>query len=303
MFAVATSTGHVCFFRLDIQNSEFITILDSIQVCDPSILVLSLAWRPSQVSPSTIAVSLSDGSIVVLGHLEGPAWTTRVHKQAHSLEAWVVVWSSHQHPNGTLALYSGGDDSVFCMHSSTQYALDTQATGNDTDGNSFDSSFPDKKTHSAGVTAILPLAIPSLPAEEVIMTGSYDESVRVLGFNRAISPNGRNKTLAEKKLGGGVWRLKLLGTIDSELNGEICLKVLASCMHAGAKVLRVHRSVQGIWTIQVLAKFVEHESMNYASDARPGIPEDGVGEAEYTCVSTSFYDRKLCVWKIAMGIE
>lgn len=66
-------------------------------------------------------------------------------------------------------------------------------------------------------------------------------------------------------------------------------------MHAGAKILEVRRAKGGKWLIKVVAKFVEHESMNYASDGRciyAGGRLNG-----FIAVSTSFYDMKLCVWK------
>ena len=72
--------------------------------------------------------------------------------------------------------------------------------------------------------------------------------------------------------------------------------ILASCMHAGAKILEVWRDECGEWFIDVVAKFDEHESMNYASTGRPRY---GAGVMEgFTIVSTSFYDKKLCVWEI-----
>ena len=65
-------------------------------------------------------------------------------------------------------------------------------------------------------------------------------------------------------------------------------------MHAGAKILEVRREEGGKWLINVSVRFVEHESMNYASDGRP---RHRAGEVEgFTIVSTSFYDKKLCVW-------
>lgn len=72
-------------------------------------------------------------------------------------------------------------------------------------------------------------------------------------------------------------------------------RVLASCMHAGAKILEVRRREGRKWQINVLAKFVEHESMNYASDGRPRYGERGIEGS--TVVSTSFYDKRICVWE------
>lgn len=71
--------------------------------------------------------------------------------------------------------------------------------------------------------------------------------------------------------------------------------ILASCMHAGAKILMIYPDKDGDWYINVLYKFVEHESMNYASTGRP--IHSPQGTEGYTIVSTSFYDKKLCVWE------
>ena len=66
-------------------------------------------------------------------------------------------------------------------------------------------------------------------------------------------------------------------------------------MHAGAKIMEIRQAEDGEWHIDVLAKFVEHASMNYASAARPKNGTAGV--KGFTIVSTSFYDKKLCVWE------
>ena len=204
------------------------------------------------------------------------------------MEAWIVAWSNmdtreHSH----YFLYSGGDESVLCKngdpHGSSYYE-------------DYVLHFPlevlvrDTKTHSAGVTAILPIRIGETSGQQVVITGSYDEHIRVLRLGNGVK---KSQVLAEKRLyGGGVWRLKLLG-YEQVGDNETMTEVLASCMHAGTRVLNIHCSREGVWSIRVVAKFVEHESMNYASDARHNLPEEKPG---MTIVSTSFYDRKLCVW-------
>jgi hypothetical protein len=60
----------------------------------------------------------------------------------------------------------------------------------------------DRKSHEAGVTSILPLA------NDLLITGSYDDRIRLLSAPAV----GRRKVLAELDLGGGVWRLKMLGS-------------------------------------------------------------------------------------------
>jgi diphthamide biosynthesis protein 7 len=65
-------------------------------------------------------------------------------------------------------------------------------------------------------------------------------------------------------------------------------------MHAGARIVKVQADDAGNWAIEVLAKFEEHKSMNYGSDVQPGGSGDG---GQQTIVSTSFYDKLLCLWK------
>ena len=149
--------------------------------------------------------------------------------------------------------------------------------------------------------------------EEVVLTGSYDECLRVLvpGLGR------RWGCKAEKKLGGGVWRVEVLGWRDernvaAEGEGDSGSRTsrgtrylaLASCMHAGARVVEVRCDEEQKWEIQVLARFEEHESMCYASAAVREAGGDGVrtgedgkeGAQKWRFVSTSFYDRRACVW-------
>lgn len=148
--------------------------------------------------------------------------------------------------------------------------------------------------HTAGVTAILPLAFPMVDEAPVLLTGCYDESLRVYHATR------RGEVLAEQGLDGGVWRLQLLDSTASSASGWSYL-VLASCMHAGTRLVRVTCKIEdgaSEWGIEVLAKFTEHESMNYASGVWMGQGGRETARSELLCVSSSFYDRRLCVWTV-----
>ena len=275
-----------------------------VKLFDPSILVLSLAWYPTSEAPagersSVIAVSASDGQVAVFDRM----WQAEANQaqiigrsQGHSLEAWAVAWSDKDREveSNLAILYSGGDDSMLCRHSSFGRPLEAEGHMGDEAQHLHGPSWRDKTTHNAGVTAILPLSLSASDEDDLLITGSYDEYVRVLAL-----PNlgGRTKVLAEKQLGGGVWRLNLLDTIYT-LEKGVHLVILASCMHAGARLLKVARSDSTRrWSINVIAKIEEHDSMNYASDGRiESFDEDY--SSGYTCVSTSFYDRKLCVWTV-----
>lgn len=206
------------------------------------------------------------------------------------MEAWTIAWSDrNENQLPRYRFYSGGDDCVLWR-------------GKTHDSGSVDESVlrvslreqsRDIKAHLAGVTAILPTKILEAKGYQVIITGSYDEHVRVL-----LLPDNskKSKVLHEMRVhGGGVWRLKEISS-EQDSDGTATIIVLASCMHAGARVLNISRSSNGVWSVEITAAFLEHGSMNYASDIRKSLPEE---ERGWTVVSTSFYDRKLCVWNLA----
>ena len=94
-------------------------------------------------------------------------------------------------------------------------------------------------------------------------------------------------------------------------------------MHAGTRIVRLRRQRRtshddntagdDCWSFDVLAKFEEHQSMNYGSDVQPppalatDIHHDSAGDVERkqkdmtTVVSTSFYDQLLCLWRFDTG--
>lgn len=286
IFAVAASTGAVHLFSFDPKSDCPITHNHHIVVAPtPDILLLCLAWSPSSLS--SVAVTLSDGTVAIVD--TNKATVMFKLSQAHSLEAWVVAWSR---VSASPALYTGGDDSTICCHRLQEDPqLDRPSVPPSTNG----IRVRDNKIHGAGVTSILPLWVDN-HAGEILLTGSYDENVRVIG----VAPGStRPKVLAEEGLNGGVWQLRYLELPgDSGLANERrpCFSILASCMHAGCRVLEVRRSAQKDWTIKVLGIFEGHESMNYASDAR--MEPKGQTLQDMTFLSTSFYDKKLCIWKL-----
>ena len=291
IFAVATSTGAIRIYSLSVADEPRMQALGIIQPFSESTLVLSLAWHHS--APSILAVSLSTGEVAVLDYEKSPSLMNTI--EAHSLETWTVVWSSITHANSAYTmLYSGGDDSALCAHQGMQLLDNLNVTHVPLDDDGKHLLRRDAKIHGAGVTAILPFQSTGRPAEYLI-TGSYDEFVRVL----EPLPNQRWKVVAEKRVGGGVWRLKFMNTQPFTTTGR--WQVLASCMHAGTRILEICRSSENNWSVNVLATFEEHESMNYGSDAAAlADPNDSNGPA-LTVVSTSFYDKRLCIWRLPMN--
>lgn len=219
MFAIATSEGAVCLCNTNVDGNGPIEILNSFQIFSDSSLTLSLAWNPVVDHSDTIAASSSDGSIATFD-TKGQSHMTSTEAKAHSLEAWTLAWTYAKTESETEyglspELYSGGDDSVLCRHGLRVRPV----LGNLNDGNtlshhySFQAPIRDTKTHMAGVTAILPLQ-PIFLGGQVLLTGSYDEYVRLL---LPIEGSNRPKLLAERRLGGGVWRLKILASVPPHL--------------------------------------------------------------------------------------
>ncbi|KAK1056085.1 hypothetical protein LTR12_014686 [Friedmanniomyces endolithicus] len=290
LLAVATSTGSLAFYDLSTDQSsgtKGLVLRCSKQICEPSVLVLSLAWHPSRAS--VVGVTLSDGR-VCLCCCESGAWAAEsgvsvatVHE--HSLEAWTLAFTTGSDDDGHMGVLSGGDDVVLQLSTSDGSAGSTPR-------------WQDRKIHQAGVTAILPLT------DGLIVTGSYDDRIRLVS---APFTAGRRQVLAELDLGGGVWRLVSLGerlrqegvfpAHTGSSGSTRSLLILASCMHTGVRIVKLSRSEQGEddWTFEVLARFEEHQSMNYGSDVQPS---EG---SMKTIVSTSFYDKLLCLWRFDSG--
>ncbi|KAL8797523.1 MAG: hypothetical protein Q9195_000339 [Heterodermia aff. obscurata] len=288
VLAVATSIGTICLFTVDVasQQDPELKEVSVIDIAKPSILLLSLAWCPSKYEDGRLAASLSDGSVVILDCED--IQHSIYQEQCHTLEVWSMAFLPPF--GGSHILLSGGDDSIIRAN-----FVDWRPP-HDSSGScgtiEKDLFLPDRKIHSAGVTAILPLAAAATDSElKITVTGSYDEYIRVLTVPK--SSTGRWGLLAEKRLYGGVWRLKLIRRWSSQ--GSDNFTVLASCMHAGVRILTISNSEDDSWTIKESAKFEEHKSMNYASDARSE-PSEGNAQT-FMVVSTSFYDRKLCIWK------
>lgn len=208
---------------------------------------------------------------------------------ANSLEAWCIALSpeSPSPESGGRStstsmpstVYCGGDDSI--LRYSTLTDVDT----------SF-GPIAIKGQHEAGVTAILPTSTVIKGKGRVVLTGSYDEYLRVFAIQDLHDSYGlkRVQPLADLHLGGGVWRLDVIEASTS--GSRVMLRILASCMHAGARLVEISTEKGEEWSCKVLARAEEHKSMNYGSDCMPAMEK----AEPLRCVSTSFYDRLLCFW-------
>ena len=294
ILSIATSTGTLASYRIHKESSSepVIAHVATLRIAPPSTLNLAFTFH-SDRSSNLFASTLSTGEVVVGRNLITDDPSERDIEVAvvlnHDLEAWTAAFDW----DGT-GIFSGGDDSIFQFISGLNDLV--QDSSSSVQSLSLESgpdpTRRDRRSHSAGVTAILPLS------SDLVLTGSYDDYIRL------IRTSPRPRVLVEENLGGGVWRLKvvrkLLDIASTSVEGlgtNSAFIILASCMHAGARIVRVE-SKEGEWSIDVLAKFEEHESMNYGSDIQP-LKSDQVGNDEMarTVISTSFYDKRLCMWR------
>lgn len=190
---VATSTGSLEFFAFD-ATAEKLEQTSSKQISNTETLVLDLLWHPSRAD--IVAVTLSDGTVSLCqsddstNPWSSSSQTTITELTTHSLEPWTLAFS----PDTSL-VFSGGDDAVL---QSMQVSCDSESEGEDIPSST--TLWTDRRSHEAGVTAILPLA------NDLLITGSYDDNIRLI----SAPPVGRRQVLAELNLGGGVWRLRML---------------------------------------------------------------------------------------------
>ncbi|OJD32536.1 wd40 repeat-like protein [Diplodia corticola] len=358
LLGAATSTGSLALYQVSASTLSIAT-LSVLQIFPTTSLITHFTWHPSIPSLAALALSsgsiyLCDTAASNTDPIDdGDTTPTAAYLHAHSLEAWFVAFT----PDGT-GLLSGGDDSTLASLALPFLPSSTTTTSSSTtspppsaqkllllsaiaDDHPPPPQWQDRRTHQAGVTALLPLSPPPPPSNQdkkkepplLLLTGSYDDRIRLLALPTPASSFRRPKLLAELDLGGGVWRLKDItditavpahdtGRTGSEGRARRARReyiILASCMHAGARVLRLEGRRASAeeeeeggeggdegegesedeedleWSFDVLAAFEEHESMNYASDVRPGGVEGGKGRG--TVVSTSFYDRLLAVWR------
>jgi len=208
--------------------------------------------------------SFSDGGVRVFRYTEDGVHPLSDWK-AHSLEAWVSIWSRMDDKKGTI-VYSGGDDAQF-------QAWDIRVP------ESPGRVFLDKKTHQAGVCCIS--EIESDP--NIILTGSYDERIRLWDWRNSSRP----VCTLEHKTGGGVWRLKPHPR-DPRL-------LLTACMHNGFVVYRIDSRGEEAWTIKECEHYPHQQTLAYGASwsHRPG------RSLVATC---SFYDNLLHIWSPSFSV-
>jgi diphthamide biosynthesis protein 7 len=219
LLAVAGSTGCLQLFRFSSSPTSTTTSasspaslepLSTYQFFDPATLVLSLSWHP--INANLLGVTVSEGGVYVVDTNVAvkEALDTGKEVLTHELEAWTLVFS-----HDGKAIYSGGDDASLRFSTLPDPATSSSSTSDPPEEGKEDEEeeeeeeenftplqWQDRRSHQAGVTAILPLA----SEDNILITGSYDDNIRILHAPL----QGRKQVLCEENLEGGVWRLKIL---------------------------------------------------------------------------------------------
>lgn len=276
---------------------------------DSTIPALFLAWTPrewfTKEQADGFAVTFSDGQTTVFGNSTGDITRAEeitdvgTYNARQMIEVWFVALASYRNTEEQNIPFLFTGDDFGSLHTRRLDSI----SGSGSDSNEQDLLSPTlldyddrARHHTSGTTAILPLPLPLVDDAPLLLTGSYDEYLRVYHATR------RGDVLAELCLGGGVWRLQFVKTErPDETSSKWRFVVLASCMHGGTRVVKITGAEDSEWDIEILAEFTEHESMNYASDVWKGNDEKaetGTKENRLLCLSSSFYDRRVCLWRV-----
>ncbi|KAJ4135892.1 hypothetical protein NW768_003494 [Fusarium equiseti] len=294
ILAVVSSTGTLAVFKLDPTQDPSAPLRHiSTSRCEDigeDVLFLQCNWHPE--IQGVIGVTTSTSSARLL-HLDKD-YCIKDYTElniANSLEAWCIAFSpgpASIDDKTQVTAYCGGDDSLLRYTSCIWNPNDSDSPCEEPY-----SPITIKGTHNAGVTAIFPLPVFVQDTGRVVVTGSYDDHLRVFIIHDLHETYGMKKVelVLEENMGGGVWRLDLVNIQKGTDSTKI--RFLASCMHAGARLVDLEVKNEQDWACKVLARFEEHRSMNYGSDF---VRDSQAGDSLW-CVSTSFYDKLLCLWK------
>lgn len=181
-------------------------------VLEREVLIMSLS-----VADQGILTSHSDGTIAIWTH----DLSLLTKFKVADMEVWIQCWSSDRN-----VVYAGSDDGLFSGWDVRDLSSASEPAP----------TFANRKTHSAGVTAIMPKG-------DQILTGSYDDHIR--RFDR----RNTQRPVQEVNLQGGVWR------IVPKWSDEL----LVCCMYNGAKILHDDFSV--------IKEYDKHQSIVYGGDA------------------------------------
>ena len=173
---------------------------------------------------------------------------------AHDLEMWAIAFDATRAD----VLYTGADDCAF-------KAWDLRDASR--------AQMVNRKTHCAGVTCV----VPSPRDENTVVTGSYDDHVRLWDVRSMKSP------VSELNVGGGAWRCRWHPTRNA----------LACAAMGGGAVLVDVDDASG--ALKEVFTYDEHESIVYGAD---WVQLDGDDDSSDVLVTCSFYDKSVRCWHV-----
>jgi diphthamide biosynthesis protein 7 len=193
--------------------------------------------------------------------LDGSGALRRISSyKAHKFEAWTAGFD-YWNPN---IVYSGGDDAMFCRFDVRQLNNGPTAT--------------DRRTHEMGVSAIQSHPL----TEHLLLTGSYDESLRLWDVRSIKQPVHSFST------GGGVWRIK-----PHPQNPSL---VLLANMYSGFKAVTADPASGIEETKWVLNHGEGPTPLSYACDWQCNLPNGPQRNCNLFSTCT-FYTKTLCLYK------
>jgi len=245
LLSAANALGEIILYKLD--SDCHISQVSSQRIGDQC-LALSCDWWGSD----KITVSDSKGCITCLC-VTGTETRIIDSWKGHGFEAWVSSFDRHSDQ----LIYSGGDDSRFCL-------WDLRSLPNPIYANT--------KGHQMGITSI-----ETSPTDEnVLATGSYDEHLLLWDKRKMKS------CVSDVHLGGGVWKLKWEPGSNRHL--------LAATMHNGFHIVDCYPSNSSKTEPHIITSYMEHSSLAYGCDWKHS---HSPVKVIATC---SFYDHSLHAW-------
>lgn len=207
-------------------------------------------WR----SDGALAASAADGSFRVMREDASAIEIVDTVESAHDLEMWAIAFDATRAD----VLYTGADDCAFKV-------WDLRDTSR--------AQTVNRKTHGAGVTCV----VPSPRDENVVVTGSYDDHVRLWDVRSMKAP------MSELNVGGGAWRCRW----HSTRNALAC-----AAMGGGAVLVNVDEATGAL---EEDFTYDEHESIVYGADW-VRLADDG--DSTDILVTCSFYDKSVRCWHV-----
>ncbi|KAG1676724.1 Diphthine methyltransferase [Nymphon striatum] len=265
VLGAADTDGQLVLYQLTETQPQELCLISKLKVSEDDALACSLDWSTCKHHNNDPSIIVSDSKgFLSLCKVNASGSPEIIRKwKGHDAECWIAAFD-YSNPD---IMYSGGDDCKFKVWD-VRINPDTCSTIT--------------KRNDMGITSIHD----NKYQDNYIATGSYDENISIW------DKRNWKQALSVTSVGGGVWNLKW-----HPLSGNF---LLAACMHNGFHVLDYRKINQDIPTHEILISYKEHQSLAYGADWVPStLHSDDIYDSN--CVSCSFYDHRLDMWKITIN--